>query len=140
MCQIVEYLFTAILLVCAYIDFKRKEVSIFLFIPMGICAILKWIIGDGAGVLSRSVGIIIGVLFLIISRLTKEAIGYGDSVLITILGLHMGGIPMLYVLVASSVLAGIVALFCVWKHRWSKKLTIPFIPFVAVVYLGVTFL
>jgi leader peptidase (prepilin peptidase)/N-methyltransferase len=81
-------------------------------------------------------GGLVGVLFLGISKLSKEAIGYGDSWLIGILGILMGAREMLAVLFIASLLAAAGSLIILWKKRWNKKAAIPFVPFVAVVYLG----
>ena len=140
MCPIIEYLFAEVLLICGYVDWRKRELPLLLLGTLSICAIILWIWGGGVGVVTRIVGIVIGGLFLGASKVTQEAIGYGDSILIMILGMHLGAIRMLYVLFGASILAGVVALVCLWKFRWSKKVTIPFVPFIAVVYLGVTFL
>ena len=44
-------------------------------------------VGDLAGICA---GIGVGVLFLLVSKVTEEAIGYGDSVAIMILGGYLG--------------------------------------------------
>lgn len=80
--------------------------------------------GLGAGV---------GIIFLIISRITEEAIGYGDSVAITILGTYLGFWGIL------ESLAGAFFVCAFWSIgqmsiRKSKR-SIPFIPFLMTGYL-----
>ena len=60
-----------------------------------------------------------GILFLWISKITNEAIGYGDSLAILILGIYLG----------------IIGLICVVIKRKKKGLAFPFYPFLTVGYL-----
>lgn len=137
MCEIADLLLAIFLLWSAYKDWKKREIPLALLLGMGVVAVGTWIFCDFAGVQQRLVGILVGGLFLIISKLTKEAIGYGDSLVILILGLHMGVFQMLQTLFLASVLAGGLSLFLLWRHKWSKSMTLPFLPFVAATYLGV---
>lgn len=85
-------------------------------------------------------GIGVGVLFLIISRCTEEAIGYGDSIAITILGAILGFWKSLEILSSAFFLCVIwtIVLSIFWKIR-RKTLTkaigtIPFMPFLTLGY------
>ena len=85
-------------------------------------------------------GVAVGLLFFGISKVTKEAVGYGDSWLVTILGMYLGGRRLLEVILTATVLAGIFSLiFCVFQG-WDRKRSIPFVPFLTVAYLGVVLL
>mgnify|MGYP000600478300 CR=1 FL=1 len=55
-------------------------------------------VGDLAGICA---GIGVGVLFLLVSKVTEEAIGYGDSVAIMILGGYLGFWKVVGVLAAA---------------------------------------
>ena len=84
-------------------------------------------------------GIGIGILFFIVSKVTKEAIGYGDSWLILLLGLYLGASKVLQLLFAASLGAAVVSLFYLWKYHWKRNATLPFVPFLVLAYLGVMF-
>jgi prepilin signal peptidase PulO-like enzyme (type II secretory pathway) len=77
------------------------------------------------------------LFFFFISKFTKEAIGYGDSWLILILGIYLGSFEVLQVLFWATILAAIVALFLLCKKRCKRNITIPFVPYLAVAFLGV---
>ena len=79
----------------------------------------------------------VGLLLLLISKCTKEAIGYGDSLMILLLGMYLGGMRVLLVLFWASFLAGICSLFLLLGRKRKKKEALPFLPFLAVSYLGV---
>ena len=54
----------------------------------------------------------VGAGFLIMSRLTRETIGYGDSLAILILGIYLGIWSLLVVLVTSFFILAVIALIC----------------------------
>lgn len=76
-----------------------------------------------------------GILFLWISKITNEAIGYGDSLAILILGIYLGIWGLLEVLMTAFFILGIIGLTCVVIKRKKKGLAFPFYPFLTVGYL-----
>ena len=83
-------------------------------------------------ILSRKLS---GILFLWISKITNEAIGYGDSLAILILGIYLGIWGLLEVLMTAFFILGIIGLICVVIKRKKKGLAFPFYPFLTVGYL-----
>ena len=63
---------------------------------------IDWIVSLGGG--------LIGMIFIGISKITREAIGYGDSLAILILGIYLGVWGLLEVLATSFFILGILAL------------------------------
>ena len=76
---------------------------------------IDWMVSLGGG--------LIGMIFIGISKITREAIGYGDSLAILILGIYLGVWGLLEVLLG-----------CVTMRR-KKSLAFPFYPFLTVGYL-----
>lgn len=81
-------------------------------------------------------GAVSGGLFLVISKCSKEGIGYGDSWMILNLGIFLGVWRLLAVLVmafggtvAAAVCGGV-------KGKYSRKSSIPFLPFLLAGYVG----
>lgn len=81
-------------------------------------------------------GCLLGTVFLLVSRWTKEAVGYADSWLIFILGLGLGIRKLLIVLSVAFFCSGILAAVLLFQKQKRKK-EIAFIPFLLVGYLGV---
>ena len=77
-----------------------------------------------------------GGLFVIVSRVTEEAFGYGDSILITITGIFLGIWDLLSMLAASFFLAAVFSGIMLSRKRYTRKSSFPFVPFLAVAYLG----
>jgi len=140
MCTLADGVIMGYLGICAYSDWKSKEISTLTMILFSVSTIILTIaFGEGKVGLIVGGGIL-GLLFFVISMLTKEAIGYGDSWVILLLGLYLGGIKLLWLLFFASFGAGLFSLFYLWKRHWRKHNTLPFVPFLFIAYVGVTFL
>ena len=136
MCQIENWVIFLLLVMCSISDFKKKTMPAVLLIVLSITVLGFAIFGDSVGVRLRVGGAILGMLFLLISKCTKEAIGYGDSWLILLLGIQLGYLEAISVLFAASLLAGVASLFFLWKCNWKRDTSLPFVPFLSVSYLG----
>lgn len=139
MWQLADGIMLGFLGLCAYSDFKSKEIPWFTMVLFSISTVLLTL-ENGVNLGLIVGGGIIGVLFFVISKVTKEAIGYGDSWVITLLGIYLGGVKLLWLLFIASLGASAFSLFYLWKHNWKKSSSIPFVPFLVVGYLGVLFL
>lgn len=140
MCQIADWMVLALLVACAICDWKWREIPLYLLIVMSVDVLILAIGCGGLRLGLRLGGALVGVLFFLIGKCTKEAIGYGDSWLMLLLGVYLGAMQLLQLLLIASVVAGVMSLFFLWKKRWKKTVAIPFVPFLVVGYLGVVFL
>lgn len=140
MCILADGIILGYLAICAYSDWKSKEVQTVTMILFSVSTVILTIAftKESPGMIAG--GVVIGLLFFGISKLTREAIGYGDSWVILLLGIYLGGMKLLWLLLFASLGAGCFSLFYLWKRRWKKKSTLPFVPFLAAAYLGVLFI
>ena len=136
MCQIENWVMFLLLVMCSVSDFKKKTMPAVLLIVFSITVLGFVIFGDSVGVRLRVGGAVLGILFLLISKCTKEAIGYGDSWLILLLGIQLGYLEAISVLFAASLLAAVASLFILWKCNWKRDTSLPFVPFLCISYLG----
>ncbi len=77
------------------------------------------------------ISLIPGIVCLIVAKLTKEAIGYGDAMIIFMLGLYWRWESVCTVLMGACMLAAIFALVLLIFFRKNRKYEIPFVPFLA---------
>ena len=70
-----------------------------------------------------------------ISRLSREALGYGDSLLILILGIQLGFWGLLETLTYSMFLLGVSSLIYLVLKGNHREISIPFVPILTVGYL-----
>lgn len=137
MCEIADVIVFFMLAIAGLMDWKKKELPLWLLIGMSVCVVIFAACCKDTSLGYRLVGATLGVLFFLISKVTKEAVGYGDSWLILLLGVHLGISRALQVLFAASLLSAIFALFYLWVRKWRRNATLPFVPFLAIAYLGV---
>lgn len=83
------------------------------------------------------VGILPGSLFLLVGKLTKEEIGYGDGMVIMTLGLYEGFRGILPVITGAFVLSGFYGVCSMIFWKKSGKDSFPFLPFLLVLFVGV---
>lgn len=122
------------LLFLAVEDFRYHKVSMHWLIVMGGLASIYQVLGKENTMLALTVGLGIGGIFLVISFITREAIGYGDSILICILGIYVGGTELMEILMIAWGLSGLTAMIILVRKNFTKSAVLPFIPFLAAGY------
>lgn len=137
MCRLENLGMLLFLLVGSFWDWKTKKVPVMLLGGMAAFMCLCWAIVPEQNMISIIIGLLIGCVFLLISRCTREAIGYGDSWILLILGGHLGGINMSLVAMTSFIFAAVVSSVKLVRGNWNRKLALPFVPFLTMAYIGV---
>ncbi|MEF9942165.1 MAG: A24 family peptidase [Lachnospiraceae bacterium] len=125
---------------CGLIDVMYKKIPTVLLIAGSIgVAILRILQFDGQWWLYMAGGIL-GVGFLILSKYSGEALGYGDSWLILLLGIGVGLWELITLLMLAFFCSGVVAIGGMIGGNWSRKHVLPFVPFLTLGYVGVLLL
>lgn len=138
MCKIEDFVIFIFLILCSVSDIYCKKIPTVLLQIMSVVILAFGVLLKKPDMLELLGGIAIGILFFVISKYTGEAIGYGDSWLISLMGIYLGGIHLLEVIATAFFLAGVVSFVgMIWKH-WKRTVTIPFVPFLTIAYLGVS--
>ncbi len=99
------WLLSGIIIVCKCIDFKENEL------------------------LSLGIALVIGSFFLLLSKITREQIGYGDSWLLCIFGIYYGSWRFVEFLSVFFFLLAIAGILCFHKRK-----KFPAVPFLFVAY------
>ncbi len=135
MWQISRVIGLAILLVLSIEDICFRKISEYLLLVLAVLGVIYQIGWGEVSFVSIVGGVGIGVTFLFISYITKEALGYGDSLLIGILGLYLGTIGVIETLIVAWGMATFAAGIVLIRKRFSKKTIIPFVPFLTGGYM-----
>ncbi len=133
LCQIV---FAVFLVVLAVADVKKKRLPLLLLLSGGFFIIAQSFCDRDISVISLAAGGMTGVLFLFVSMITKEAFGYGDSILILIMGTFLGFWDILYLLMGAFLMAAVFSAVMLIKTRFDRKASFPFVPFLTIAYIG----
>lgn len=84
-------------------------------------------------------GIAVGILLLGVSKMTREALGYGDSVAVMVIGCWLGIWESMELFCTAIGLCAIVSAALLVSGRMGRKGSIPFLPFLFAAY-GILFL
>ena len=121
-------------LVCAVYDVRKKRIPI-LPIVFGIlfAAIvrIRHIWAGEAAFLEIILSILPGIFILTVGFCSKEKVGYGDGILLVMIGLMTGFLFCLGVLCISLAGSCIYALFLLVFQKAEREAAFPFVPFLA---------
>ena len=139
---VVSRIVTGLLLaLMAYKDIREHKVSVsmlmFCSVISGITCANVMIMGTSGVWKLHLAGFLIGLCFIGISKVTREGLGYGDSLLLCVLGAYLGIWSMLELLVITWVLTAIAAGVVLVRTRFKRRTSLPMIPFIAAGYMSI---
>ena len=124
-----EALVLILLIILTITDIKKREISVFIISIFSIIAITLIFMDDNRNIFGILCGVLVGVVLLLFSYISRESIGYGDGLVFLVTGLYLGGYRNLELLLVAVFAAAIFGLSIVFITKDIKK-SIPFIPFV----------
>ena len=120
------------LAVCTYWDIRRRTLPVVLLREGTLLSVLYVVCSGREYWYLHLAGAGVGLFFLLVSKITKEAIGYGDSVAIMILGGYLGFWKVVGVLAAAFFTSGVCSVILAFRGRVK---TMPFFPFLTLGYI-----
>lgn len=125
----------AVLAVSAYRDWREKQ--IYLYLPIGalILGLLWHLVCRERALEDMMFGAVVGLVMIIIGKVTGEAIGIGDGMMMVVSGIFLGFWGNMCLLMTALLLVGCVALFLIIIGKKGKDYRLPFLPFLLVAYL-----
>lgn len=133
LCRIVFALYLVILTV---MDLKRRKLKLSVLLAGGIFIPAGVFCSSGVSPVYLAAGGAVGAVFLGISKITEESLGYGDSILILIMGCFIGFWDILTLLMAAFMMAAVFSLVLLIRGRFRRKDSFPFVPFLTAAYIG----
>lgn len=124
-----------LLILNTILDMRFMRISKLSLYMGGGLGIILFIFSRSAFEKERILALLPGILCLIISLCTKEAIGKGDGLLILVMGEYLCFSHILGICMMAFFFAGALAL--VFRRRWKKtgRKEIPFVPFLLIGYV-----
>lgn len=116
-------------------DIRYKKISLFVSVLFGIAAILVNIIIRQYSLLSLILAVVLGGIIMLVSKITKGAIGIGDGIVLMVLGLYTGIYINLTVLFYGFLVSALMSILLLSLKRVRKKDSLPFVPCLLVGYL-----
>ncbi|MCI7739353.1 MAG: prepilin peptidase [Lachnospiraceae bacterium] len=130
-----HFLIMSFLGINSWIDIQKKQISLVsvgFFMAVGIlyeCVVQNknpdvfW-------------GLLPGAVLLGVSKLSREALGMGDALLMLVLGIYLGLEAALDVLLLALFLAAVWAGILIVVRKKGRNYAFPFVPFLLIGYVG----
>lgn len=135
MFKLAEIYLLFLLVFLSFVDIKAREIPMRPLFFGGILGVLLQAITNPLTIKEWLIGIIIGCFFLFVSKVSKEGIGYGDSILLFIMALCLGGTGIIITFIIASMLVLFVAGMLLASHKKiSRNYRLPFYPFLTAGY------
>lgn len=119
-------------------DFKYKEIPLWFTLLGGVVGIVICV-REERTVFEVLVSCLPGLVVIFFSWMTKEIIGYGDGIVLLVMGFYLSLSQVLSIGMFAVFIAGIVALILLTIFQKRGSYRIPFIPFLTLAY-GVDYL
>lgn len=129
-------LFIIYMTVLSVMDIKWKKLPLLLLLSGAVFPVAEIIRGTEVPLTVLAAGGAVGILFLAVSKATGEAFGYGDSLLILVMGSFVGFWKILYLLLGAFSTAAVFSVFMLIRTRFNRKSSFPFVPFLTAAYIG----
>ena len=114
MFEVEKILFAFYLIVLSVMDIRKRKLSLKFLMSGLLLSVTACLTGSENTWIEILGGAAVGGVFIIISRITEESFGYGDSILILI----------------------VMSVFLLISRKFSRKSAFPFVPFLAAAYIG----
>lgn len=140
MWEIIQLMFFIYLGVLSVLDIQTGKLPVWLLTTGGICVILYQFVQKEIPWELCLAGAAVGGIFLMVSKVTQGNFGYGDSLLILLLGVGVGFWDLLSLLVIAFLLLSVILTAVLAFGKLQKKAAIPFVPFLWIDYIGLRML
>ena len=128
---IIYFILFTYLTFCSITDIHSKRINILIsgiYLLIGIFFNMYFIKND---LIILFMNLSTGLLLALIAKITKGAIGYGDSLIFFVISFYIPSFSTLYILFFSLVTASLFSILLLLK-KYSKKYRIPSAPFIQI--------
>ena len=135
---IVKGLTGLLLLINAWQDYKEREILPWSLGAFGILGIMARMICGKAfreTMLSVLGGLGVGAAMMVVSWVSRAAVGMGDGLLLCMTGVYLGFAENLELLLGALFLCGIYSAVLLIRRKAKRKTGVPFVPFLFVSFL-----
>ena len=134
MYKIVHICLIIILGVICVSDIKRKKIPVYMLIVLAAAGIISNFTVGEFDIEKRIIAMLPGMILLIVSMITKQQIGYGDGMIILIMGLYIDIDDILSIVLSSFLLSSIAAIILMTVFKKKKNFEMAFSPFLLIGY------
>lgn len=126
----------SLLLLCAIMDWKTKKIALPLLGVYMIAGVIWRMVVGNESIVSLGIGMLLGGGLLLISYVTREAVGYGDGLLLLVTGCILGAEKNFILFFCALVLSAFYSAFLLLIKRVKRTHELAFVPFLFMAYTG----
>lgn len=119
----------AVLAICACTDLKSHRIYKKITVGYFLMSVPGHLFAGTFSLPSLAAGVLPGMFCLAVSWITRQSLGYGDSILITVCGVSIGIQKCVAVAVTAFLGAGIWGILLLLFRKADREREIPFVPF-----------
>ena len=123
-----------LLIVGSIFDIKYKSLPGWFLMIGGVLAVGLAVLLKPVSLWQMAGGLLLGLLLLGISFVSRGALGRGDGIFLGIIGLNLGFSTVFSIFTGALLLAAILAILLVIIKRANKNTAFPFLPFLGASY------
>lgn len=128
------------LTICSVTDILKKQIYMKVMIPFFSLGLTLFFIESRLSVIEELTGILLGVLLLILARVSAEKIGYGDALMVMVSGTYLGIFLNIKLLMWALFISALFSLLLLILKKAGRHTRIPFAPFLLISYFLMTYI
>lgn len=136
MFQVFRIIFAGYMVCLSVMDIRQRKLPVRILIAGAVFPAAACFTQREIPATFIAAGCAVGIVFVLISRWTRESFGYGDSILIMIMGAFLGFWNILSLLMAAFLMAAVYSVILMVKYHFNRKYSFPFVPFLTAAYIG----
>ena len=136
--MISRVLLTLFLMICSVTDLVKKQIYLKIIFPFMAAGLALFFINGELSLLEELGGIFLGVILLLLARVSSEKIGYGDGLMVIVSGMFLGLFMNIRLLMWALFISALVSAVLLMIKKVGRHTELPFAPFLLISYALMT--
>ena len=129
---VISVLILFVLIIASVRDIVCKEVDIREIMALITLMVVYIFMDDTFKMINSIWGLLFGLLLIVFSKLSKQALGFGDAIVLLVLGVGFGVYRVIYIFMISLIISSVIAIIFFLLKKVGRKTQLPFIPYITI--------
>ena len=119
--------------ICVF-DIKKKKIPVYMLIILAAVGIISNLTVGEFNIEKRIIAMLPGIIMIMVSMVTKQQIGYGDGLIILLMGLYINIDDILSIVLSAFLVSSVFAIILMTVFKKKKNFEMAFSPFLLIGY------